>query len=679
MLNLPEFSSIEPKQIKSTLRAKLNAFRELIQQLLEQPEYTWDNFVHPLIDRQVALDNYWAAVSHLHAYASTEVHRSVYQACLPIMTAFTTELGTNQALYQAYRRVKEAKRFTLLTPAQKSVINNAIRDFELAGVNLQGQASAEYQDNEVKLSELCNQFQQNVMDATQAWSKLIDDESLLAGVPERIKSSLKHAAQQKQLEGWLLSLDMPTFFTIVTYAENRELRQEIYTAFFTRASDQSPTPKNYDNSPIMHQILECRDKKAKLLGFNHYVEYSLATKMASSTEEVMQFLTDLADKVKPIAVKDWNMLADFAATHLQLTVLEGWDLAYVKEKCRQHQWQTSLEALRSYFEINQVIKGLFAIAAKLYQVTIIEREQTYDKYHNDVTFYEVYSEQGELIAGFYLDLYARPNKRAGAWMENCCSRHRYSGGELQLPIAFLVCNFSQPVDNHPALLSHDDVRTLFHEFGHGLHHMLTQVDIANVAGLNGVAWDAVEFPSQFMENWCWQPSSLQLVAQHFQDKSPLTDTLFESLLASKHYQVAIDLMRQLELAIFDLRIHAEFSGEDNSLAVLAQIRATTSVVPVPEFHRVQNSFLHIFSGGYAAGLYSYEWAKVLSCDAFSRFKQEGIFNLALSTQFKKAFLESGGVQNMSECFLQYMGRAPCSEALLEEISGLARIEDFVDI
>lgn len=667
MQQLPQFSKIQVDRIKIDLEKIILNNRQLIQNLLKQNEFTWDNLVQPIEDMRVELDNFWAVISHLQAVLSTDALRVVFETCLLCITAYFTEVGTNKDLYKAYKKIKDSDAFHNLSRPKKKSINNAIRDFELAGVALEGEAKEEYQQIQLKLSELSNQFQDNLMDATDSWFKLIEDDTLLAGISEHVKQVLRQNAEKKQLSGWLVTLDFPTFYAIVAYADDRQLRQEIYTAYFTRASDQGPHCQQYDNSEIMFDILNYRDKKAKLLGFKHFGEYSLATKMASSTEEVMHFLIDLAEKIKPIAEFDWNNLVNFAHTKLQMNELNAWDVAYASEKLRREQYNLSQDELRHYFEITYVTKGLFQIAEILYGIKIVEKKEDFDKWHNDVSFYEVYTPEKQLIAGFYLDLYARPKKRGGAWMDSCRARHKKSTGKLQLPIAFLVCNFNQPLKGSPSLLTHDEVRTLFHEFGHGLHHMLTEIDIASVSGLNGVAWDAVEFPSQFMENWCWHQLSLNLVACHHQDKTPLPHELFQRLIANKNFQVGIQMLRQLEYALFDIRVHSEFSGENKIQVILDEIRQRYAVVPVPEFHRFQHSFSHIFAGGYAAGFYSYKWAEVLSCDAFSCFEKEGIFNSVLANKFRHCILEKGGSEDASQLFFQYQGRSPNHDALLKMI------------
>ncbi len=665
MQKLPQFSHFKANKLEPELSKKLSANRNLIKILLKQKEFSWHNFIQPLEDIQVELNNFWAILTHLHGVVSTEELRLAYGSCLLLMTDYLTEIGANKGLYQAYKKIKNSAEFQNLSLAQKKVIDNRIRDCQLAGVALSGPTRKEFQEIELKLSKLSNQFQQNIMDATDSWSKLIEEEKLLIGLPDRVKQLLKQNAERKQLVGWLLTLDFPTFFSIVAYADNRELRQEIYTAYFTRASDQDTQHEEYDNSEIMFNILMYRDKKAKLLGFKHFGEFSLAPKMANSTEEVIYFLTDLAEKIKPIAVSDWKDLVYFAETKLQLKDLKAWDVAYATEKLRAQQCNLTQEQFRPYFEVNYVINGLFQIAEKLYEIKIVEYKEEYDKWHDDVKYYEIYGPEEQLIAGFYLDPYARPKKRGGAWMDSCRARHRNSAGDLQLPIAFLVCNFSQPLKNQPSLLTHEEVRTLFHEFGHGLHHMLTKIDIASISGLNGVEWDAVEFPSQFMENWCWHQTPLDLIALHHQDKTPLPNKLFQSLIYNKHFQIGIHSLRQLELALFDFRIHSEFSGENQIQAILNTIRDSYAIIPVPEFHRYQHCFSHIFSGGYAAGFYSYKWAEVLASDAFSGFEQGDIFDLNLSNKFKNCILEKGGSERAAALFSQYQGRPPSSKALLK--------------
>ena len=502
-----------------------------------------------------------------------------------------------------------------------------------------------------------------MLDATQAWHKDIGHLDELTGVPESALDTLKATAQAKGVDGYRITLDFPSFFPIISYADNRELRREVYTAFVTRASDQGPDTGKFDNAPVLEEILALRQELAHLLGFHTYADYSLTTKMADSPEQVLEFLNDLARRAVPQAKEEVAELSDYAREELGLETLEPWDVAYASEKLREARHAISQEQLRPYFPAPQVVDGLFQVVERLYGVRV-EAAPDAPSYHNDVQYFRI-TEQGKPIAGFYLDLYARENKRGGAWMADCRVRRQTENG-LQLPVAFLTCNFTAPVGDKPALLTHDEVTTLFHEFGHGLHHMLTKQDIADISGINGVAWDAVELPSQFMENYCWEREGLDLIAKHVDTGEPLPADLLARLQAAKNFQSAMGMVRQIEFSLFDLRLHHELEAPSASdvQTLLDDVRSHTSVVPTVDFNRFQNSFSHIFAGGYAAGYYSYKWAEVLSADAWSAFEEAGIFDPDTGQRFRQEILEPGGARDAAELFRAFRGREPSVEPLL---------------
>ena len=535
-------------------------------------------------------------------------------------------------------------------------------------MHLEDEKKQRFKAIQEQLAKLTTKYEENLMDATDKFSHHVTDISQLKGIPEHNLAAFKALAQSKNLDGWLINLEFPSYYAVITYAENRDLRKLMYTAYVTRASDQGPFAKTFDNTDIMNQILQLRHEEARLVGFENYAYYSLATKMADTPEQILSFLWDLVGKSQDQAKGDYAALKDFADYHYQIKDLQAWDMAFMSEKLREHQYHLSQEALRPYFSVDAVLEGLFNIVSKLYDITIVEKVYDVDVWHDSVRYFEIFDVNQQQIAGCYVDLYAREKKRGGAWMDDCSDRHVNQQGELQLPIAFLNCNFNQPIENKPALLTHDEVITLFHEFGHGLHHMLTKIDVAAVSGINGVAWDAVEFPSQFMEHFCWQLEALNLFAHHYETKAPIPEALFERLQASKNFQSAMQMLRQLEFAIFDLRLHHEYQSDKplDIQQVLNEVREKVSVVPVPAFNRFQHGFSHIFAGGYAAGYYSYKWAEVLACDAFATFKQQGIFDKATGRRFLECILQKGGAFEPMDLFIQFQGREPSIDALLED-------------
>jgi len=663
---LPSFSNIAADQIVPAVTKAINENKALIEDKLSNlTTFTWDNFVNVLDEADDHLSKLWSPISHMNAVVSNDALRQAHDACLPLFSEYSTFLGQNKALYDAYLSIAEGDAFSALNTEQQKVITNALRDFKLAGIALSEEKQKRYGEITQKLSLLQSNFSNNVMDATSAWTKLITDVNELDGLPESAIAGAQQAAQEKNKQGYLLTLEFPSYLPVITYAKNRELRQELYEAFSTRASDQGPNAGEFDNTKIIEELLALRHELAKLLGFKDFSEYSLATKMAESPDQVISFLTELAEKSHPQALAERDEVLAFAKELDHIDSLEAWDLSYYSEKLKQHRYAISDEILRPYFPENKVVNGLFSVVNRLYGLTIKEVFD-FDSWHKDVRFFEIYNQQQVHIGSFYLDLYAREFKRGGAWMNDCRVRRRLTNGELQLPVAYLTCNFNKPVGDQPAQFTHNEVTTLFHEFGHGLHHMLTKVESAAVSGINGVPWDAVELPSQFMENWCWEPEALALISGHVVTDEILPTELLDKMLAAKNYNSALMMVRQLELSLFDFVLHHDYSPTDGAQvqAVLDNIREQVAVIVPPTFNRFQNSFSHIFAGGYAAGYYSYKWAEVLSADAFSRFEKEGIFNAQTGQDFLKAILEKGGSEAPMALFKSFMGREPNIDALL---------------
>jgi len=666
--SLPQFSAIKPEHVVPAIDELLARNRARITELVAQPMTDWQSLVGEIEQLNDELAQAWSPVSHLNAVQNSDALREAYNACLPKLSEYFTELGQNEKLFQAFSRFSETAAFSELSVAQKKVITNSLRDFHLSGIGLEGEQQKRYAQLQLELSELTTKFSENVLDATQGWFKQVRDKSELAGLPEHVLIAAKAAAEERELEGWVLTLDFPVYYGVMLHAENRELRREFYTAYSTRASDQGPKAGEWDNSELMQKILTARLELAQLLGFENYAQYSLATKMAQSTDQVVQFLEDLAQRSRPQADKEVAELEEFALKTGEVESLEAWDMTYYAEKLKQARFNISQQELRPYFPLPKVLDGLFAVTERLFNVSVRELE-SFDTYHADVRLFEL-SRDGEVLAHCYLDPFARSGKRGGAWMDDCRVRRRVDA-QLQLPVAYLVCNFTPPISGEPALLTHDEVTTLFHEFGHGLHHMLTQMEYADISGINGVAWDAVELPSQFMENWCWEPEALALISGHYQTAEPLPQQMLERLLEAKHFQSGMMMVRQLEFSLFDFILHRDFKpGETSVQAVLDQVRSQVAVVTPPAFNRFQHSFSHIFAGGYAAGYYSYKWAEVLSADAFSRFEEEGIFNPQTGESFRTEILEKGGSKEPMELFVAFRGREPEVDALLRH-SGIA--------
>ena len=669
--DLPAFSSIKPEHIEPAISQLLDEARSVVKQCLEATtDYTWENLIEPIEDIEDKLNKAWSPVSHLNSVANSDELRLAYNACLPKLSEYGTEMGQNEDLCKAYHVIANRTDFANLDKAQQKIIHNALRDFKLSGIDLDTAKKQRYKEISQELSRLASNYEENLLDATNAWSKHITDVSELAGLPDSALAQAKQAAEQQNKDGWLITLQFPSFQAVITYDDNRELRREHYEAYVTRASEQGPQNPQWDNTQNMENILALRHEKAQLLGFNNYAELSLATKMAEKPSDVTSFLEDLATKSLPQAQKDLAELREFAKQEHGIDDLQSWDLGYYSEKMRQHYYQLSQEEVKAYFPATKVLPGLFAVVKKLYGLQITQITD-FDTWHPDVSFYQINDAAGNVRGKFYFDLYARAKKRGGAWMDDCVGRKK-SAHSLQIPVAYLTCNFTPPTSTEPSLLTHDDVTTLFHEFGHGLQHMMTQVDHLGVSGINGVEWDAVELPSQFMENWCWEKEALALISGHYQTGEVLPEALFNKMLAAKNFQAGMIMVRQLEFSLFDFKIHQNYDPEKGGriYETLQQVREQVSVVKPPVFNRFAHSFSHIFAGGYAAGYYSYKWAEVLSSDAFSLFEEKGIFDETTGKAFLTNILETGGTEDAMELFIKFRGRKPTIDALLRH-NGIA--------
>lgn len=657
---------LQPETLVERLSVLLQQHQQAIDTLLKQTTaWTYDSLIQPLERLSDELQRFWSPVSHLNSVKSDPALREAYNQGLTKLSAYSTWLSQNEALYQAMQQLKASPEFAHYSIAQQSYIEHELRDFQLAGIALSATDKAIYAELQQQLAQLTAQFEEHLLDATDAWQYLVSDTQALRGVPETVLANLREAAAQKNQVGYLLTLQGPCFQAIMTYADDAALRQRLYTAYVTRASDLGPS--QWDNSEVMVAILSLRQRLAQLLGFNHYTDYALATRMASSSQEVEDFLQRLLTAAKAFAEKDMQALSAFAKQQGLTQALAPWDIAYYSEKLKQATFAIDEEQLRVYFPIHRVLEGLFTICQRLYGISIrLCADQA--TWHPDVQVYQIEDHAQQTIAYFYMDLYAREKKRGGAWMDDAQSLW-----QDQLPIAYLTCNFMPASQDKPALLTHEDVVTLFHEFGHGLHHMLTQVKVLGVSGIHGVAWDAVELPSQFLENWCWQKEALALISGHYQSGEALPDDLLQALLNAKNFQAGLFLVRQLEFALFDWRLHQQFDpslGYQQIQRCLNDVRARCCVTPIAEFNRFQHSFSHVFAGGYAAGYYSYLWAEVLAQDAFGRFLEEGIFNAHTGEAFKRCILARGGSEPMAKLFQDFRGRAPEVKALLHSY-GLA--------
>lgn len=665
---LPPFEAIKPEHVVPAIDFYIERNLQSLETLTaNNSQPTWDNLVAALEDNDDQLNQAWSPVGHLNGVQNSPELREAYNEALLKLSDYGTTFGQHQGLYQAYKAIAESPGFAKLSQAKQKALQDSLRDFTLSGIGLPKDKQKQFAANSKRLSELSSQFSNNVLDAGHAWYKQVSDAADLAGLPQSALAVAKQAASSRELEGYVITLDIPAYIAVMTHADNRVLREEVYRAYTQRACATGVTASGesaaqWDNSPLITETLALRQQQAELLGFSNYAELSLARKMAETPAEVETFLLELADQSRALAEQELAELKSFAAED-GLDELQAWDVSYYSEKLKQAQHAISQEELRPYFPADTVIQGMFAVAQRLFGIEIT-KDPSVSTWHEQASYYRV-ALKGAEIAGFYMDNFARSHKRGGAWMDVCRTRRLTAEG-LQLPVAYLTCNFNPPSDELPSLLTHNEVTTLFHEFGHGLHHMLTQVDVAAVSGISGVEWDAVELPSQFLENWCWHPEVIGLISGHFETGEPLPEALLEKMLAAKNFQSGMQMLRQIEFALFDLRLHWHYPEQPNKpvAEVLNQVRERVSVLIPPGFNRFENSFTHIFAGGYAAGYYSYKWAEVLSADAFSVFEEKGIFDPDSGRKFLTEILQKGGSQNAAVLFEAFRGRQPNTEALL---------------
>ena len=665
---LPHFSAIQSEAIVPTITDAITQCKTVIEAVVAAQDASYASVYLTIDEVDTRLSNLWSPVSHMNSVLSNDAWREAHDACLPLLSEYGTWVGQHEGLYQLYKTLHDSAEFATLDTAQQKMVTNTLRDFTLSGIALETDKKEQYGKIKARMSELSSTFSNQVMDATMAFQKHVTDENLLAGLPQSAKAAAAQLAQQHDLAGWLFTLDIPSYLPVMTYADNRDWREEMYRAYVTRASELGPNAGEFDNTQMISETLSLRTELAQLLGFANYSERSIATKMAQSTDQVIGFLTDLAQQSKPQAQADLDEVSAFAADNYGRMNLRAWDIGYYSEKLKQEKYAISDEELRPYFPETHVVPGLFEVVTRLYGVTITERHDV-DVWHADVRFFDIHDEDNLYRGSFYLDLYARSKKRGGAWMDECRVKRRQQDGVLQYPVAYLTCNFSGPVDGKPACFTHDEVVTLFHEFGHGIHHMLTQIEVSAVSGINGVAWDAVELPSQFLENWCWQAEALQFISGHVDTGEPLPKAMLDKMLAAKNFQSAMQMLRQLEFSLFDFTLHMQTESVDVQ-AFLDAIRKDIAVLTPPDFNRFQNSFGHIFAGGYAAGYYSYKWAEVLSADAFASFEEAGIFDQATGRKFLTNILHMGGSKEPMELFVNFKGREPSVDALLRH-SGIS--------
>jgi len=660
---LPAFDHIQASHAREALEIILRENRGRVIELMAQVTPTFASFVVPLEELSHRLNRVWSPISHLNGVANSAELRFAYNECMPLLTAYTSELGQNTALQAGYAYILQHEVSTL-NAVQVKVVENALRDFRLAGVALPAERKARYREVIQRLAQLTTKFSENVLDAGLAYTRHITDFKVLAGLPGNTIERAAANAQEANLAGWLLKLDQPTYQAIMASAEDGALRRDFYEAWITRASELGPSAGRFDNNPLITEIMRLRHEAAELLGFGNYAAYALATRMAKNCAQVLGFLEELAQRCLPTARQEFSALEKFAGRSLA-----PWDVAFYSEKLQEDRFKISQEALRPYFPLPKVLSGLFMVAKKLYGIEICERPGV-GVWHPTVRYYELLDHQ-QVVAGFYLDPYSRNNKRGGAWMDECIIAKSLPHS-ASLPVAQLVCNFTAPTGAMPALLSHDEVITLFHEFGHGLHHMLTRVVYPSLAGINGVAWDAVELPSQFMENFVWQKEALPLISAHVESGEPLPAEMLEKLLGTRTFNAALDTLRQLELASFDFELHANFDPHLGARVdeTISSVRRRVAVIPAASFNRVAASFTHVFAGGYAAGYYSYKWAEVLAADAFAAFADAGIFDPPTAARFRDSILARGGSLDAMEAFVAFRGRPPDIKPLLQQ-TGIA--------
>ncbi len=659
---LPRFADFKTELVTpavDTLLAECNAVIARVE--ADATPATWHDFVEPLEDANERLSRAWGQVGHLNAVMNSPELREVYNGNLPKLTAYYTELGQNEKLFGKYKQMRASPGFAALSPAQQKIVANELRDFRLGGAELAADKKARFKAICEELSKLSSRFSDNVLDATNAFAHFVGDEKGLSGLPDDVRQAAREAAEKDNKSGWKFTLHAPSYLPVMQYADDRAFRETMYRASATRASELGDA--KLDNTPLIADIVKLRKELAQLLDFNNYAEYSLESKMAETPPQVIDFLNELAARAKPYAERDLQELNDFARTQLGMKKLDAWDIPYASEKLRVSRYAFSEQEVKQYLPETTVVPGMFKLIETLYGLTITPAEAP--NWHPDVRFYAIRDKAGALVGEFYLDLYARSTKRGGAWMDDAITRRRVAAG-VQAPVAYLNCNFSAPVGGQPAQFTHDEVITLFHEFGHGLHHLLTQVDYLGVSGIHGVEWDAVELPSQFMENFCWEWDVLRPMTRHQQSGKPLPKSLFDKMLAAKNFQSGMQTVRQIEFALFDLELHSSFdpAGAKTALDLIQDVRSRVAVIFPPPYSRFPNSFSHVFAGGYAAGYYSYKWAEVLSADAFSLFEEKGVLDPAIGARFRNEILAVGGSRPAMESFKAFRGREPIIDALL---------------
>jgi oligopeptidase A len=661
---LPGFGRIEAGHARPALERVLAENHARLDELTANPTPTFASLVMPVEELSYRLSRVWSPISHLNAVANSAEMREAYNECVPLLTAYSSELGQNAGLQAGYAYVLQHEGGAL-DAAQRKVVENALRDFRLAGVDLQPGQKARYREVAQRLAQLATKFSENVLDAGRAYTRSVTDSSELAGLPANAVDRAAADAREADQTGWLFKLDQPTYMTVMASAENQQLRRDIYEAWVTRGSELGPTAGRFDNTPVIAEILPLRHELANLVGFGNFAEYALATRMAKSSKQVLGFLDDLARRCLPTARQEFSDLEEFAGRKLN-----AWDMAYYGERLQESRFKVSQEALRPYFPLPKVLSGLFSLVRRLYGIGVRERPGV-GVWHPSVRYFDLIDQDDRIVAGFFLDPYSRSEKRSGAWMDECVIAKSLPTGSA-LPVAQLVCNFTAPVGGAPSLLTHDEVTTLFHEFGHGLHHMLTRVAYPSIAGINGVAWDAVELPSQFMENFVWRREVLPLISAHVDGGEPLPVDMLQRLLGTRTFNAALDTLRQIELASFDFELHANFDPQAGAKVAetLAAVRQRVAVVPAASFNRMPASFAHIFAGGYAAGYYSYKWAEVLAADAFEAFEEAGVFDGATAARFRDSILARGGSLDAMDAFVRFRGREPDVRPLLKQ-TGIA--------
>ncbi|APV49268.1 oligopeptidase A [Betaproteobacteria bacterium GR16-43] len=658
---LPRFAQVRPEHVQPAIDTLIAEGRATLERLAgDAAAPTWEGFVEPLDDANERLSRAWAQVSHLNIVVNTPALRDAYNAALPRVTQYFTEQGQDHRLHARYKALRASAAFEAMTPPRRRLVENKLRDFRLGGAELPEADKQRFLQVQEELAKVSSRFQDNVLDATNDFGLYVTDEARLSGIPADVRTTARLAAEKEGKPGWKLTLHMPCYIPVMQYADDRSVREAMYRAFVTRASEFGKP--EWDNTAHIVRLLELRAESARLLGYGNYAQVSLATKMAAEPAQAIAFLEDLAKRARPHAGQDMEELRAFARAKLGLADVGAADLSYASEKLRQDRYAFSNEEVKRYFPEDAVLAGLFRVVETLYGVTV--RKASSETWHPDATFYDVLDGTGGRIGQFYFDLYAREGKRGGAWMDDAINRRRLASG-VQTPVAFLVCNFAAPVDGKPALFTHYEVTTLFHEFGHGLHLLLTQVDELGVSGLSGVEWDAVELPSQFMENFCWEWDVVRHMTRHVDTGEAIPRALFDKLLAAKNFQSGLGFVRQLEFALFDMRLHAGFDpAKDTVMGLLGRVRAEVAVLEAPAFNRFPNQFSHIFSGGYAAGYYSYKWAEVLSADAYGAFEEAGVLSPEAGARFRREILAAGGSRSALESFVAFRGRAPQIDALL---------------